>query len=199
MQTLSLVMSECFLSGRGQGHVSNFLTCGLRKFRHSKSSVYRWYTQIADLHMAQQMLLPLTVPCFSKIQIGFIFLVPAHPGSPGQRANKWLCVCVGLIPTYYATMQIIPLHIHGSKEVCTPYTYPVMLELLTNSYSSLGTTLCYQLQLKKSVGRYTQTTMSSTGTIYCLTILNCTWQSTLMCRIQSAVKIWWTAKEVDKR
>jgi len=84
------------------------------------------------------------------------------------------CVCVGLIPTYYATMQIIPLHIHGSKEVCTPYTYPVMLELLTNSYSSLGTTLCYQLQLKKSVGRYTQTTMSSTGTIYCLTILNCT-------------------------
>jgi len=24
MQSLSLVMSECFLSGRGQGHVSNF-------------------------------------------------------------------------------------------------------------------------------------------------------------------------------
>jgi len=27
-------------------------------------------------------------PCFSKIQIGFTFLVPAHPGSPGQRAVK---------------------------------------------------------------------------------------------------------------
>ena len=26
--------------------------------------------------------LPLTVSCFSKIQIGFTFLVPAHLGSP---------------------------------------------------------------------------------------------------------------------
>jgi len=32
------------------------------------------------------MPLPLTVSCFSKIQIGFTFLVPAHPGSPGKRA-----------------------------------------------------------------------------------------------------------------
>ena len=32
--------------------------------------------------------LPLTVSCFSKIQIGFTFLVPAHPGSPGKRAVK---------------------------------------------------------------------------------------------------------------
>ena len=48
----------------------------------------------ADWHMAQLMPLPLTVSCFSKIQIGFIFLVPAHPGSPGQRAVKRVCVCV---------------------------------------------------------------------------------------------------------
>ena len=34
------------------------------------------------------MPLPLTVSCFSKIQIGFTFLVLAHPGSPGQRAGK---------------------------------------------------------------------------------------------------------------
>jgi len=46
------------------------------------------------LHMAQLMPLPLTVSCFSKIQIGFAFLVPAHPGSPGQRAVKRVCVCV---------------------------------------------------------------------------------------------------------
>jgi len=38
----------------------------------------------ADLHMAQLMPLPLTVSCFRKIQIGFAFLVPAHPGSPGK-------------------------------------------------------------------------------------------------------------------
>jgi len=42
----------------------------------------------ADLHMAQLMPLPLTVSCSNKIQIGFTFLVPAHPGSPGQRAVK---------------------------------------------------------------------------------------------------------------
>jgi len=34
------------------------------------------------------MPLPLTVSCFSKIQIGFSFLVPAHLGSPGERAVK---------------------------------------------------------------------------------------------------------------
>ena len=47
----------------------------------------------ADLHMAQLMPLPLTVSCFSKIQIGFTFLVLAYPGIPG----KWPlngCVCV---------------------------------------------------------------------------------------------------------
>jgi len=42
------------------------------------------------LHMAQRMPLPLTVSCFSKIQIGFTFLVPAHLGSPGKMG---VCVC----------------------------------------------------------------------------------------------------------
>jgi len=48
----------------------------------------------ADLHMAQLIPLPLTVSCFTKIQIGFTFLVPAHLGSPGNRAVKQVCVCV---------------------------------------------------------------------------------------------------------
>ena len=50
--------------------------------------------QGADLHLVQLMPLPLTVFCFSKIQIGSTFLVPAHLGSPGKRAVKWLYVCV---------------------------------------------------------------------------------------------------------
>ena len=50
--------------------------------------------QHADFHMAQLMPLPLTVSCFSKIQIGFTFLVPAHLGSPRKRAVKRVCVCV---------------------------------------------------------------------------------------------------------
>jgi len=49
--------------------------------------------QGAELHIAQLMPLPLTVSCFSKIQIGFTFLAPARPGSPGQRAVKRVCVC----------------------------------------------------------------------------------------------------------
>jgi len=43
-----------------------------------------------DLHMAQLKPLPLTVSSFSKIRIGFTFLVPAHLGSPSVCA----CVCV---------------------------------------------------------------------------------------------------------
>ena len=48
----------------------------------------------AHLHMAQRILLPLSVSCSSKIQISFTFLVPAHQGGPGQRAVKRVCVCV---------------------------------------------------------------------------------------------------------
>ena len=48
----------------------------------------------ADLHMAQLMPLPLTVSASVKSRLVFTFLVPAHPGSPGQRAVKRVCVCV---------------------------------------------------------------------------------------------------------
>ena len=60
----------------------------------------------ADLHMVQLMPLPLTVSCFSKIQIGFTFLVPAHPGSPGQRVVKPVCVCVYC---YYNSVKNVDL------------------------------------------------------------------------------------------
>ena len=55
----------------------------------------------ADLHMFQLMPLPLTVSCFSKIQIGFSFLVPAYPGCPGKEAVKWLLLL--LLPDSVAT------------------------------------------------------------------------------------------------
>jgi len=48
------------------------------------------------------MPLSLTVSCFYKIQIGFTFLVPDRPGSPGQRAVKWMCVFVG----YYGDLAV---------------------------------------------------------------------------------------------
>ena len=51
-----------------------------------------WLELGADLHTAQLMPLPLTVSCFSKIQIGFTFLVATHLGSPGQAAVKRVCL-----------------------------------------------------------------------------------------------------------
>jgi len=57
--------------------------------------------QGADLHIAQLMPLPLTVTCFSKIQIGFTFLIPAHLGSPGKRAVKRVSVSAGISPELY--------------------------------------------------------------------------------------------------
>jgi len=48
----------------------------------------------ADLHIAQLMPLSLTVSCFSKIQISFTFLVPAHLGSPGKKGPLNGCVCI---------------------------------------------------------------------------------------------------------
>ena len=70
--------------------------------------------QGADLHMAQLMPMPLTVSCFSKIQIGFTFLVPAHLGSPGQRAVKQACVCVCVFRFLrMPTMQHCP-HSHAT-------------------------------------------------------------------------------------
>jgi len=59
------------------------------------------------------MPLPLTVSCFSKIQIGFTFLVLAHLGSPGQRSVKR--ECVGLFVTRWK-----------AKPDCGPLGYPSM-------------------------------------------------------------------------
>ena len=75
------------LVGRQEGHPA----C-----KKLSGGVLAWLSleQGADLHTAQLTPLPFTVSCFSKIQIGFTFLVPAHLGSPGKRAVKRECVCV---------------------------------------------------------------------------------------------------------
>ena len=58
--------------------------------------------------MAQLLPLPLTVSCFSKVHVGFAFLVPAHLGSPGQRAVKRVCVSAGLMPTEAVRGNYLP-------------------------------------------------------------------------------------------
>jgi len=62
----------------------------------------------ADLHTAQVMPLPLTVSCFTNIQIGVTFLVPAHPGSPGKKAVKRVCVCVCVCACVRACVYLLP-------------------------------------------------------------------------------------------
>jgi len=59
----------------------------------------------AHLHMAKLMPLPLTESCFNKIQIGFAFLVPARPGSPGQRAVKWVWSMESLCDHFLPVIQ----------------------------------------------------------------------------------------------
>jgi len=60
--------------------------------------------------MTQLMPLQLTVSYFSKIQIGFAFLVPAYLGSPGKRAVKRVrvrvCVCVCVCVLYYLFVAV---------------------------------------------------------------------------------------------
>jgi len=55
---------------------------GLYKTEWWGASVVVCLERGADLHTAQLMPLPLTDSCFSKIQIGFTFVVPAYLGSP---------------------------------------------------------------------------------------------------------------------
>jgi len=58
---------------------------GIQPVKKLSGGVLAWLSVWSQMEtMAQLMPLPLTVSCFSKIQIGFTFLVPAHPGSPGD-------------------------------------------------------------------------------------------------------------------
>jgi len=66
------------LVGRQEGHPA----C-----KKLSGGVLAWLSVWSDLHMAQLIPLSLTVSCFSKIQTGFTFLVPAHPGSPGEKGR----------------------------------------------------------------------------------------------------------------
>ena len=85
----------------------------------------------ADLHMAQLMPLPLTVSCFSKIQIGFTFLVPAYPGSPGKRAIKRVYVCMYVQPPFSKSIHLY----------CSLLTDPV--SFITCSYNTKTRHCCY--------------------------------------------------------
>ena len=78
------VLWRCWLGGRK----------GIRPVKNWVVRCWCGYLSGARCRLAhaELMPLPLTISCSNKIQIGFTFLVLAHPGSPGQRAVKRVCV-----------------------------------------------------------------------------------------------------------
>jgi len=84
---LSAFSALTLLVGQQEGHPA------CRKPEWLGAGVVICLERGTDLHMAQLTPLPLSVSCFSKIQIGFTFLVPDDPGNPRKRAVKRVCVC----------------------------------------------------------------------------------------------------------
>ena len=117
----------------------------------------------ADLHMAQLMPFPLTVSCFSKIQIGFTFLVPAHLGSPRKGPlNGCVCVLVTFcrflnlrntscskygVPCWqivlYFRLGILDLHIDFSLAPCTELNILCWSELSRRKLSPMSAAAYY--------------------------------------------------------
>ena len=82
-----------FLTKRIDSHNKSNRIDSNRELECSSAGVVICLERGADLYMAELMPLPLTVSCFSKIQIGFTFLVPAHMGSPEKGPlNERMCV-----------------------------------------------------------------------------------------------------------
>ena len=86
---LPSVLWRCWLGGRkGIRPVKNWVVTEMLVWLSVWNKV-----QTCIIWPSWWMPLPLTVSCFSKIQFGFAFLVPAHLGSPRKRAIKRVCVC----------------------------------------------------------------------------------------------------------
>ena len=145
---LPSVLWRCWLGGRkGIWPVKNWVV-----------EYWRGYlTGGANLHMAQRMPLPLTVSCFSKIQIGFSFLVPAHLGSPRKRAVKRVCVkrvCIKhltwfqLFTLLHIFQQILithtwPTYLHASKPKTSMYTDPGFYFICSFRFRICSKLICY--------------------------------------------------------
>jgi len=82
--------------------------------------------------MAQLMPLPLSLASV-KSRLVFTSLVPAHPGSPGQKAVKRVCVCV-------EAARLITLHCSLSRVLMMTDQKPQALVVLKHLYNFLKRT-----------------------------------------------------------
>ena len=93
VQLFTSVLWRCWLCGRK----------GIRPVNNWVVGCWRGYLSGARCRLAYGPA-DATASCFSKIQIGFTFLVPAHPGSPRKRAVKRVCTyserSIFCIPSY---------------------------------------------------------------------------------------------------
>jgi len=129
---LPSVLWHCWLSGRKED------------IREVKTE--RWLAGVvvclelgAGLHMAQLVPLPLTVSCFSKIQIGFTFLVPAHPASPRKGPLNG-CVRVSLTAVFWFIRRVSTVVVTITEGFCGWYTaaWVVTLQLVCSAcYSAI--------------------------------------------------------------
>ena len=82
----------------------------------------------ADLHLAQLMPLPLTVSRFSKIQIGFTFLVLAHQVVPEKGPLNVRVLCVtARSGDVYSVVGVIPSRSACTALSCTIHTATAVL------------------------------------------------------------------------
>ena len=81
---LPSVLWLCWLGGRK----------GIRPVKKLSGEVLAWLSVCSEVQTCIWPSWCHCHSCFSRIQIGSAFLVPAHPGSPGQRAIKWVCVSI---------------------------------------------------------------------------------------------------------
>ena len=103
----------------------------------------------ADLHMAQLMPLPLTVSCFSKVQIGRTFLVPAHPGSPRKRAVKHVCVCVRVLSIYRFAFTLVSILLRADARalLCLSVLFNIFDHVAVSVVLQSVLCLCWQIKL----------------------------------------------------
>ena len=95
MRSLSPVMSVCSLSGCGQCHVSNFYIVDLENFRHSKSSVYRWYTQLDRRWFVYDTYKTMKA---TRTHHGWVHMFTTHRPTLTLQLHKFITsICSGLV------------------------------------------------------------------------------------------------------
>ena len=113
------VLWRCWLGGRK----------GIRPVKNWVVGCWHGYLSGAKCRFAYDPADATTTHCL-LLQIGFTFLVPAHPGSPGQRAVKRVCVCLFYVYNYFTEFHCTECsHWNIIKTSLTLETYSCKLTL----------------------------------------------------------------------